>query len=107
MGTRVVVDVVDAAGLFEVGACVVDVVAVGFGEIVARSLVVVGPSATGAEVVPGAGGSVAAVTGGRRVVGGGRVVVVVVVGGGIAADGETLGWAWLPNANASMLPAAG
>jgi hypothetical protein len=74
---------------------------------VARAGVVVGSSVmTGAVVGVGPVGSVAAVTGGRRVVGG-ATVVVVEAGGGIAADGETLGSACRPNANASMLPACG
>lgn len=65
----------------------------------------------GTAVVPGATGRVPAVIGGgglvRGEVGGGRFVVVDVVAGGTASDGETLGCARLPNANASMLPAFG
>ena len=88
---------------------------------------VVGASVTGAFVVMvGAGWSVAVETGGAAVVGatlvgatvvgatvGGEVggavrgVVVVGGGGGSAAAGEMPGCAWLPNANASMLPTAG
>jgi len=75
---------------------------------VARAGVVVGSGVmTGAVVWVGPVGSVAAVTGGRRVVGGATVVVVEAGGGGIAADGEMLGSARWPNANASMLPACG
>ena len=66
---------------------------------------------TRTPVVPGATGVDPAVTGGgglvRGAVGGGRFVVVDVVTGGTASDGEMLGWARLPNANASMLPAFG
>jgi hypothetical protein len=65
----------------------------------------------GASVVPGATGSVATVTEGGglvpRAVGGGLFVVVDVVTGGTASDGETLGCARLPNANASIVPAFG
>ena len=46
------------------------------------------------------------VAGGASVVGV-VVLAVVVVVGGIAADGETAGSTWLPNANASMVPALG
>ena len=73
----------------------------------------------GARVVLGwIGAMVAAETGGAGLLGGaldlgavgaavvGAVARVVVVGGS-AAEGGIDGWARLPNANASMLPAAG
>ena len=98
--------------------CVVVLVALdgfgfGFGLGVERAVavVVVWSPTPGTLVVPGATGGVAAVTGGGGLVlgavDGAGFVVVDAGGGGTASDGETLGCAWLPNANASMVPAFG